>query len=790
MHKESFDVNKNKVISEIISEIKNSRKNNNLNYEYLTVEEFFYFACDHEEAVADMCKAGMDINNINNVKYLLGRFLGQLNKNDSKVLKKSESLDWLFKTAGAMSLNEEKSIEIIDLIGIIVVEKKEEDAKSFKVLKNIFINNGVSFEKIQEISLMRFIKSDDLHYLDEEEKELAEFSEKVENSENKKIEKYLTLMTAEGNPNKYTDAIGRDVEINDIIHAINKKKKSSIILVGEAGVGKTAIAEGLALKMIKNEVPELADHKLYELHVSSLVGGAKYRGDFEERVNKIINKITKETNVILFIDEIHMIMGAGTANNNNIDLANILKPYLANGKIKIIGTTTNEEKRKYIDPDAALERRFQFLIVDEPSKEDCLFILEKSANDYEKHHGVKYSKEILEKIIALSIRYIADKKLPDKAFDILDQVGVRARLRHEDHAEIKDVEFVVSKLANVPIENISGKENERVLALKGKLENAIFGQQEGIESLCNEIMIARSGIGENGKTKPIASLLFAGSTGVGKTEIVNELGRSLNMKVFRLDMSEYMDSSSASKLTGSAPGYVGYNEGSALLNYIKVNPHTIVLLDEFEKSHVDIHNLLLQILDNGFMKNNKGEKIDFRNTIFVLTTNAGSLSANEKQIGFSEGRNNNGKFKNEQIKKEIERAFKPELRNRLDQIVYFNSLDLNMSKQITMKKLKKIEGDLLEKGIVINFNEKLINYIANTVFEKDNKMGARPIDRKIKELVSRNLSIKMLNEEITSGDIINVDLDSENKLIITEEKKNNEKLENEPLSVRIEKYLI
>lgn len=756
------------VIESIFLEIKNSRKGSSKNLEYITVEEFFNTACENESAIEELFKIGMTEKDINQLKHITRTIMLNLNKVETSKSYSADNLNWLLKSASAFALNINKPVELVDMIKIIIAQKNDDEENQCAFLREAFLNLGVTLEKVIEFQAGSTMI--ELELPDDSEVDYV-YSSKPTNNEmkNQVIEtSYLSYMSSEENIKRYSDVIGREKEIVEIVESLNKKKKSSVLLVGEAGVGKTAIVEGLAKLMANGEIEQLSDYILYQFNPTNFMSNIKYQGELEERFNKLINLVKESPKKpIIFIDEIHGISGQKSSSNPDNGILNMLKPYLASGVFKLIGSTTLDEKYKFIDSDKALLRRFDVIKVEEPSEEDTLEILNKTKGEYETHHNVSYSESIIENIVKMSIRYMANKKLPDKAFDIIDRVGVKVKSRNEKVATMKDVIEVVSVLANISSENISDDENELLLKLEAKLKENIFGQDEAIEALVSEIMIAKSGLGENGKKKPLASFMLAGPTGVGKTEIVNELSRSLNMGLIRIDMSEYTEKHSVSNLIGSPKGYIGSLEGGVLIRKISENPYSIVLFDEIEKSHPDVRNILLQFLDNGFISDKDGNKVDCRNTIVVLTTNAGSEAGSQKQISFSQSSDEDlNKFRAGKIKESLEKEFKPELRNRLDHIIYFNSLSKDMSVKITNKNLNRIKNELKDKNITLEFSEELIENIALSVFNNENKNGARPIERKIKELVSKPLSISILKKKIVSGDMIKLSIDNEGKLRI------------------------
>lgn len=754
------------IIGEIMKKIKQSRTKNKKNHEYITLEEFFYYGVEFKDVQSALSLSGMKSDEINIFKDLLSRYLSNLKKTDSKEFQVSEGLDFILRSVSAISMNMDKEISFKDVLKVILTNKSKEEGDKCLNIREILTRFNVSLEPLLE----DFDILMDNNYDDEDEDE--QFIGKPE--KDLSVHSFINEMTSPDIVKNFSYAIGREECISDIIQGLNKKKKSSVLLVGHPGVGKNAIVESFALSLSKNEIPSFEGYKVYEVNLSSMVGGSKYRGDFEKKFN-LLEDFVKDQKCILFIDEIHVIQNAGATGTNDLSMGNLLKPMLAAGQIKLIGATTYEEKRKYLDKDQALVRRFETVNVEEVKAEECVIIIEKSIEQYEKHHGVKYQNGVVKKAVDLSVRYITDRKLPDKVFDIIDTLGAINKSKGKKTVSEKDVDSVVAKMAHIPVENISNESLEDLLGLSDRLNKVIFGQENAIEALTDEIMISKSNIGENGKRKPLGSFMFAGPTGVGKTEITNELGKALNMQIVRLDMSEYMEKHTVSKLIGSPPGYKGSEESSALLKKVASNPYSIVLFDEFEKAHPDVQNLLLQLLDNGFMTDSTGKEIDFRSTIVIITTNAGANVANKGHLGFMNKDEDsvNNKLKQENIKKELERIFKPEFRNRLDHIIYFNSLSKEMAVKITNKKLNNIEKDMkVHHNIVAKFDEKTVNDIANTVFEEDNRMGARPIDRKIKQCITKKLSVLIIKKLIKSGDEINITMENGEMSFSKKELKN------------------
>lgn len=758
------------IIGEIMKKIKQSRSKNKKNHEYITLEEFFFYACEFKDVQNALSVSGMKNDQINIFKDLLSRHLSKLSKTEEKEFQVSEGLDFILRSVSAMSMNMDKEIDFKDVLKVILTNKKKEEGDKCVNIRELLVRFNASFEPL----LDDFDSLMPNGYNGDEEDDYEDDDIKGKGEKEVSVHSFIKEMTAENVVKGFSYAIGREDCIDEMIQGLNKKKKSSVLLVGHPGVGKNAIVESFALSLSKNEIPSFEGYKIYEVNLSSMVGGSKYRGDFEKKFN-LLEEFVKKEKCILFIDEIHVIQNAGATGTNDLSMGNLLKPLLATGEVKLIGATTYEEKRKYMDKDQALVRRFELINVNEISPEDCVNIVKKSIYQYEKHHGVKYQDGVIKKAVDLSVRYITNKKLPDKVFDIIDTLGAIKKSSNIKVITEKDVNAVVAKMAHIPLENISSESLEELLNLPDRLNKVIFGQKEAVEALTDEIMISKSNIGENGKRKPLGSFMFAGPTGVGKTEITNELGKALNMQIVRLDMSEYMEKHTVSKLIGAPPGYTGSEESSALLKKVASNPYSIVLFDEFEKSHPDVQNVLLQLLDNGFMTDAMGKEVDFRNTIVIITTNAGANVANKGKVGFMNSNDEieNNKVKQENIKKELERLFKPEFRNRLDHIIYFNSLSKEMSYKITGKKLSSIEKDMkAHHNIVVKFDEKVISEISDSVFKEDNKMGARPIDRKIKQCISKKLSMLIIRRLIKSGDEIEVTLKNDELSFIKKELKN------------------
>jgi len=545
---------------------------------------------------------------------------------------------------------------------------------------------------------------------------------------------------------KIDPLIGRKPEIERTLQILCRRRKNNPLFVGEAGVGKTALAEGLAKMIVDGEVPEvLADGVIYALDLGALLAGTKYRGDFEKRLKAIINQLKKEEHAILFIDEIHTIIGAGAASGGAMDASNLIKPVLASGDLKCIGSTTYQEYRSIFDKDRALARRFQKIDVPEPTVEEAIQILEGLKTRFEEHHDVRFTRQALRSAVELSERYINERHLPDKAIDVIDEAGARQRLlpvgKRKKTIGSKDIESIVAKIARIPSKQVSTSDKEDLRNLDRDLKLVVYGQDKAITTLVSAIRMNRAGLGS--EQKPIGSFLFAGPTGVGKTEVTRQLAMIMGIELIRFDMSEYMERHTVSRLIGAPPGYVGYEEGGLLTEQINKHPHSVVLLDEIEKAHPDVYNLLLQIMDHGTLTDSNGRKADFRNTIFVLTTNAGADQMSRPSIGFTHQDHSTDGME------VIKRSFSPEFRNRLDAIIQFAALDTNTIAYVVDKFIVELETQLEEKKVTLVVNEDARAWLAEHGF--DEKMGARPMARVIQEHIKKPLAEELLFGRLADG---------------------------------------
>lgn len=576
------------------------------------------------------------------------------------------------------------------------------------------------------------------------------------------LENFTQNLNALAQSGKIDPLIGRDKELERVIQILCRRRKNNPLLVGEAGVGKTAIAEGLAKRIVDGEVPDiLADSHVYSLDMGALLAGTKYRGDFEQRLKAVLKQLADSPNNILFIDEIHTLIGAGAASGGTLDASNLLKPALSSGQLKCIGATTYTEYRGIFEKDAALSRRFQKIDVNEPSIGETIEILRGLKTRFEDHHGVKYSASALTSAAELSARYINDRHLPDKAIDVIDEAGAAQRIlpKSKQRKTIgkQEIEEIIAKIARIPAKTINTDDRNALKTLDRDLKSVVFGQDKAIEALTSAIKMTRSGLGN--PQKPIGSFLFSGPTGVGKTEVARQLAYVLGVELLRFDMSEYMERHAVSRLIGAPPGYVGFDQGGLLTEAISKQPYSVLLLDEIEKAHPDIFNILLQVMDHGTLTDNNGRKADFRNVVIIMTTNAGAEALTKTSMGFLQDK----KAGDEMV--EIKRLFTPEFRNRLDAIISFGALDENIILKVVEKFLMQLEGQLHEKKVDAIFTDALKKYLAKKGF--DPLMGARPMARLIQDTIRRALADELLFGRLANGGKVTVDMDKDEKIQLT-----------------------
>lgn len=590
-------------------------------------------------------------------------------------------------------------------------------------------------------------------------------SENIEAAPKQKtaLEAYTSNLNHLAKNGKIDPLIGRDSELERTVQILSRRRKNNPLLVGEAGVGKTAIAEGLAKRIVDGEVPEvISEAEIFSLDLGALLAGTKYRGDFEKRLKAVLHELAEKANSVLFIDEIHTIIGAGSASGGVMDASNLIKPVLANGQLKCMGSTTFQEYRGIFEKDRALARRFQKVDVDEPSVAETVEILKGLRSRYEEHHQVEYSDAALRAAADLSARFVNDRQLPDKAIDVIDEAGANRQLDDKESRRkdisVHDIESIIAKMAKIPEKSVSSSDKKTLRDLERNLKLVVFGQDKAVESLANAIKLSRSGLGL--EDKPVGTFLLAGPTGVGKTEVTKQLAKNLGVEFIRFDMSEYMESHTVSRLIGAPPGYVGFDQGGLLTEAVTKHPYSVVLLDEIEKAHTDVYNLLLQVMDHGTLTDNNGRKADFRNVILVLTTNAGASDLQKANIGFQK------QSKQTDYMEAIKKTFSPEFRNRLDATLWFNPLDKVVICSVVDKFIVELQSQLDEKGVSLEISQPARNWLAEIGF--DEQMGARPMARVMREKIKQELAEELLFGRLADGGQVVVGFDEKQKKLTFE----------------------
>ncbi|ABF64824.1 ATP-dependent Clp protease ATP-binding subunit clpA [Ruegeria sp. TM1040] len=565
------------------------------------------------------------------------------------------------------------------------------------------------------------------------------------------LAKYCVDLNAKSREGDIDPLIGRDSEVERCIQVLCRRRKNNPLLVGDPGVGKTAIAEGLARKVVQGEVPEvLSETTIYSLDMGALLAGTRYRGDFEERLKAVVTELEEHPDAVLFIDEIHTVIGAGATSGGAMDASNLLKPALQGGKLRTMGSTTYKEFRQHFEKDRALSRRFQKIDVNEPSVEDSIAILKGLKPYFEDHHSIKFTSDAIKSAVELSARYINDRKLPDKAIDVIDEAGAAQHLVAESKRRktigVKEIEAVVAKIARIPPKNVSKDDAEVLKDLEASLKRVVFGQDAAIDALSSAIKLARAGLRE--PEKPIGNYLFAGPTGVGKTEVAKQLADTLGVELLRFDMSEYMEKHAVSRLIGAPPGYVGFDQGGLLTDGVDQHPHCVLLLDEIEKAHPDVFNILLQVMDNGQLTDHNGRTVNFRNVVLIMTSNAGASELAKSAIGFGRDRREG------EDTAAIERTFSPEFRNRLDATISFGPLPKEVILQVVEKFVLQLEAQLMDRNVSIELTRKAAEWLADKGY--DDKMGARPLGRVIQEHIKKPLAEELLFGKLSKGGVVQV----------------------------------
>ncbi|SFE57358.1 ATP-dependent Clp protease ATP-binding subunit ClpA [Roseivivax sediminis] len=590
------------------------------------------------------------------------------------------------------------------------------------------------------------------------EEEEAQATDAPQSGEQKEsaLAKYCVDLNAKSRKGDVDPLIGRDGEVERCIQVLCRRRKNNPLLVGDPGVGKTAIAEGLARKIVNGDTPEVLAHTtIYSLDMGALLAGTRYRGDFEERLKAVVNELEEHPDAVLFIDEIHTVIGAGATSGGAMDASNLLKPALQGGRLRTMGSTTYKEFRQHFEKDRALSRRFQKIDVNEPTVEDSVKILKGLKPYFEEHHSIKYTNDAIKTAVELSARYINDRKLPDKAIDVIDEAGAAQHLVAESKRRksigTKEIEAVVAKIARIPPKNVSKDDAEVLRDLEGSLKRVVFGQDPAIEALSSAIKLARAGLRE--PDKPIGNYLFAGPTGVGKTEVAKQLADTLGVEMLRFDMSEYMEKHAVSRLIGAPPGYVGFDQGGQLTDGVDQHPHCVLLLDEIEKAHPDVYNILLQVMDHGTLTDHNGRTVDFRNVILIMTSNAGATEQAKAAIGFGRDRREG------EDTAAIERTFTPEFRNRLDAVISFKPLPRSTILQVVEKFVLQLEAQLLDRGVTIELTRPAAEWLAEKGY--DDKMGARPLGRVIQEHIKKPLAEELLFGKLQKGGVVRVSVEDD-----------------------------
>ena len=725
-----------------------------LQHEYITIEHIVFSMISDKETYTLLEGFGADAAFIKtNLDHYLKNSLNDIKTSERNLKpKKTNSVERVLNRCFTQVLfSGRQRMEVADVIISVLSEK---NSFGFYFLQK----GGVTKEKFVKFFQENVVQSESVNF-EEETKQVTN------NQVDRILNQFCTNLSLKAKQRKLDPVIGRDDEIEKIQLVLARRNKANVLMVGDPGVGKTAIAEGIARKIHEKKVPKfIQDHQVYTLDISAMLAGSKYRGDFEERVKAVLAALEKKGKIILFIDEAHMMQGAGAANQSSNDMSNMLKPILTKGVIKLIASTTWEEYRKHFESDRALMRRFQRVTIEEPSEEMSVKILKGLKKYYESHHNVKISDAAIEQAVNLSVKYMADKKLPDKAIDIIDCASARYKLKDDEGMEgvvqivdIEQVTYELSKMINMPLETVAQKESKNLSDLDSQMKGVVYGQDRAVETLLDKIFVSQAGM--KAPNKPIGSFLFSGPTGTGKTETAKQLADKMGMQLIRFDMGEYQEKHSVARLIGAPPGYVGYEDNAGqLITKLQEHANSILLLDEVEKAHPDVMNILLAFMDNGFVTGSNGKQADGRNCILIMTSNLGAADNERNSIGFGTLE------RNDEDDKAIKKFFAPEFRNRLDAVIKFGKLDHKVVEQIVKKFVGDLNSQLKDKGIEIVLTTKAAKYLAERGY--DSKMGARPLARLIDNEVISPLSRRVLFGDLANGGRVTVDI-VDNKLDFT-----------------------
>lgn len=729
---------------------------NERNHELATLEHLLLALLDEKDAsnVLNACNVNVDLLR-NNIENFLNNELGSL----------------VTEVEGSEAVPTTGFQRVIQRAAIHVQSSGRNEVTGANVLVAIFAereSHAAFFLQEQEMTrydAVNFIAHgvsknpnfEETKDLEEEDQKNATDNPNRNAEKETALSKYCVNLNEKSKKGDIDPLIGRNLEVERCIQILCRRRKNNPILVGDPGVGKTAIAEGLARKVISDQTPEiLKGSTIYSLDMGALLAGTRYRGDFEERLKLVMKELEKDPKAVLFIDEIHTVIGAGATSGGAMDASNLLKPSLQSGTLRCMGSTTYKEYRNHFEKDRALARRFQKIDVVEPTTEDSIKILNGLKQYFEDHHKIKYSADCLKTAVELANKYIHDRKLPDKAIDVIDEAGAAQSLlppsKKKKVIGVKEIEEIIAKIARIPSKRISKNDSEVLKDLEKSLKRVVFGQETAIEMLASSIKLSRAGLRE--PEKPIGCYLFAGPTGVGKTEVCKQLADILGISMLRFDMSEYMEKHSVSRLIGAPPGYVGFDQGGLLTDGVDQQPYCVLLLDEIEKAHPDVFNILLQVMDHGKLTDHNGKSVDFRNVILVMTSNAGASEQAKEAIGFNRTKREG------EADAAIVKMFTPEFRNRLDSVITFNSLSLEIILQVVEKFILQLEGQLIDRNVTIEFSEDTLKWLAEEGY--DDKMGARPISRKIQEHIKKPLSEALLFGELKKGGIVKLSVNKNN----------------------------
>lgn len=717
-------------------------------HEFMTVEHLLLALLDNPAAQEALKACGADIDNIRGELVEFVKDTTPLILDDQASDRETQpTLGFQRVLQRAVFHVQSSGKEEVTGANVLVAIFSEQESQAVYILKK---------SDVTRLDVVNFIS----HGVSKAEDEAPESSEASEES-GSALAKYATNLNRQAQEGKIDPLIGRDTELERTIQILCRRRKNNPLLVGEAGVGKTAIAEGLAYRIVENQVPEVIEEcTVYSLDLGGLLAGTKYRGDFEKRLKGILKELSRDKNAILFIDEIHTIIGAGAASGGVMDASNLLKPKLSSGELRCIGSTTYQEYQGIFEKDRALARRFQKVDVAEPSVTDTTKILQGLKSRYEEHHSVRFTQKALQAAAELSAKYINERHLPDKAIDVMDEAGASQRLlpqsKRKKVINVGEIEQIIAKMARIPEKSVSASDKEVLKNLGRNLKMVVFGQDKAIESLSDAIHLSRAGLGT--EEKPIGSFLFAGPTGVGKTEVTQQLAKIMGVELVRFDMSEYMERHAVSRLIGAPPGYVGFDQGGLLTDAVIKHPYSVVLLDEIEKAHSDIYNILLQVMDHGTLTDNNGRKVDFRNVVLVMTTNAGVQETIRTSIGFKQQDHSHDAMS------EINKVFSPEFRNRLDSIIWFNHLDTDVILQVVDKFIIELQAQLDTKGVSLEVSPAARAHLAEKGYDKS--MGARPMSRLIQESLKKELANELLFGKLSNGGDVRVDLEDDKLVFV------------------------